>query len=71
MYLQKILSEKTGNKFFATGKQGKYYDLVKGKVDVDSVFRLERKSDSNTVSNKTFDYSKTTVRQLIQDGYNE
>jgi hypothetical protein len=45
--------------------------LVKGKVDVDFVVRLERKNDSHTISNKTFDFSKTTVKQLIQDGYNE
>ena len=69
--LQKILNEKTRITFFATGKQGKYNDLVKGKVDVDFVVRLERKNDSHTISNKTFDFSKTTVRQLIQDGYSE
>jgi hypothetical protein len=69
--LQKIQNEKTRITFFATGKQGKYNDLVKGKIDVDFVVRLERKNDSHTVSNKTFDFSKTNVRQLIQDGYNE
>jgi NTE family protein len=69
--LQKILNEKPKATFFATGKQGKYYDLVKGKVDVDFVVRLERKNDSHTISNKTFDFSETTIRQLIQDGYNE
>src|SRR5215510_3483445 len=57
--------------FFATGKQGKYVDLVKGKVDVDFVVRLERKNDSHTISNKTFDFSKTTIDQLIEDGHNE
>jgi hypothetical protein len=65
------LTEKPKATFFATGKQGKYYDLVKGKVDVDFVVRLERKNDSHTISNKTFDFSETTIRQLIQDGYNE
>ena len=69
--LQKILNEKTKFTFFATGKQGKYVDLVKGKVDVDFVVRLERKNDSHTISNKTFDFSKTTIDQLIEDGYNE
>jgi hypothetical protein len=48
-----------------------YDDLVKGRVDVDFVARLERKNDSHTISNKTFDFSKTTIRQLIQDGYKE
>jgi hypothetical protein len=32
---------------------------------------LERKNDSHTISNKTFDFSKTTIRQLIQDGYKQ
>jgi NTE family protein len=44
---------------------------VKGRVDVDFVARLERKNDAHTISNKTFDFSKPTVRQLIQDGYKE
>src|SRR5438094_1695522 len=69
--LQKILNEKTKVVFLATGKQGRYDDLVKGTVDVDFVARLERKNDAHTISNKTFDFSKTTVRQLIQNGYKE
>jgi hypothetical protein len=32
---------------------------------------LERKNDSHTISNKTFDFSKITIQQLIQDGYQE
>ena len=32
---------------------------------------MERKNDSDTISNKTFDFSKTTIQQLIQDGYQE
>ena len=51
--------------------KGRYDDLVKGRVDVDFVARLERKNDVHTISNKTFDFSKTTIRQLIQDGYEE
>jgi predicted acylesterase/phospholipase RssA len=69
--LQKILNEKTKGIFFSTGKQGSYDDLVRGIVDVDFVARLERKNDANTISNKTFDFSKTTVQQLIQNGYKE
>ena len=44
---------------------------MKGRVDVDFVARLERKNDGHTISNKTFDFSKTTIQQLIQDGYEE
>ncbi|HET8685754.1 MAG TPA: DUF3734 domain-containing protein, partial [Methanosarcina sp.] len=69
--LQKILKEKTKGIFFSTGEQGSYGDLVRGIVDVDFVARLERKNDTNTISNKTFDFSKTTIQQLIQNGYKE
>ena len=54
-----------------TGKQIRFDDLLKARVDVDRVVRLERKNDNHTVSNKTFDYLKTTIRQLIKDGYEE
>jgi hypothetical protein len=30
-----------------------------------------RKNDAHTISNKTFDFSKTTTQQSIQDGYKE
>src|SRR4249920_202224 len=53
--LQKILKEKTKAFLLLTGKQGIYDDLVKGRVDVDFVVRLERKNDNHTISNKTFD----------------
>jgi len=69
--LENILNEKAKTVFIATGKQARYEDLLKGIVDVDFVARLERKDDSHTVSNKTFGFSKTTITQLIQDGYEE
>jgi NTE family protein len=69
--LQKILEEKTKGVYLVTGKQLRFDDLLKGRVDVDFVVRLERKNDSHTISNKTFDFSKITIRQLIQDGYKE
>jgi hypothetical protein len=31
----------------------------------------ERKNDSHTISNKTFDFTNNTTRRLIQDGYEE
>ena len=56
--LQKILNERTKGVFFVTRKQGRYEDLLKGKIDVDFVARLERKNDSHTISNKIFDFTK-------------
>ena len=69
--VQKILTEETKAPSLVTGKKAKYEDLLKGIIDVDFVARLERKNDAHTISNKTFDFSKTTILQLIQDGYIE
>jgi len=46
-------------------------DLIKAIIDIDFIFRLERKNDEHTISNKTFDFSETTIRQLVNDGYEE
>ena len=54
-----------------TGKPGTYHDLVEDMVRMDLVFRIERKNDVHTIANKTFDFSDTTIRQLIKDGYEE
>jgi NTE family protein len=69
--LQQILQEETRTVNPRTGEQLRYDDLLKARVDVDFVVRLERKNDIHTISNKTFDFSTTTIRQLIQDGYQE
>jgi predicted acylesterase/phospholipase RssA len=69
--LQKTLKEETKAVYLATGKHWSFEELIKANVDVDFVVRLERKNDSHTISNKTFDFSKTTIQQLIQDGYQE
>jgi NTE family protein len=69
--IQKILKEETKAVYLATGKHWRIGELLKANVDVDFVVRLERKNDSHTISNKTFDFSKTTIQQLIQDGYQE
>ena len=68
--VQMTLNETTKvTKSFITHKRGRYEDLLKGKIDVDFVARLERKNDSHTISNKIFDFTKNTILQLIQDGY--
>ena len=41
----------------------RYEDGLKAVIDVDFV--------AHAISNKTFDFSKTTIQQLIQDGYKE
>jgi hypothetical protein len=57
------LAEETGiNRdlliYLGTGERIRYNDLLKGRVDVDSVVRLERKNDAHTISNKTLTFRK-------------
>ncbi|HEY7110029.1 MAG TPA: patatin-like phospholipase family protein [Nitrososphaeraceae archaeon] len=66
-----ILKEQTLTRNFMTGKHFKYADLIDNAVTLDFVFRIERKNDIHTIANKTFDFSDTTIRQLIKDGYEE
>jgi N-acetyl-anhydromuramyl-L-alanine amidase AmpD len=42
--------------------------LIKGRFDLDTAIQVERKDDPDTISNKWFDLSKTTIRKLIDDG---
>src|SRR5215813_5654907 len=69
--VQMILNEETKGVGFDTRKQLRYDDLLKSKIDVDFVARLERKNDSHTISNKIFDFTKSTILRLIQNGYEE
>ncbi|MGC2574865.1 MAG: hypothetical protein WA364_25405 [Candidatus Nitrosopolaris sp.] len=64
--IQMILNERTKGVGFDTRKQLRYEDLLKSKIDVDFVARLERKNDSHTISNKIFDFTKNTILQLIR-----
>lgn len=35
------------------------------------VIRIERKNNQDTISDKTFDFSAGTIRQLLGEGYND
>ena len=66
-----ILQQQALTRNFMTGKHFTYADLTDYMVSVDLVVRVERKNDIHTIANKTFDFSNTTIRQLIKDGYEE
>ena len=66
-----ILQQQALSRNFMTGKHGTYADLIENMVSVDLVVRVERKNDIHTISNKTFDFSRATIQQLIKDGYEE
>ena len=69
--VENILEQKAETRNFSTGKHFKYVDLVEHMVSVEQVIRIERQNDVHTISNKTFDFSSTTIRQLMRDGYEE
>jgi NTE family protein len=66
-----ILERQAETRNFSTGEHLKYVDLIEHMVSVEQVIRIERKNDTHTISNKTFDFSRSTVRNLIGDGYRE
>lgn len=66
-----ILQQQALARNFMTGEHVKYRDLIENMVSVDLVIRIERKNDVHTIANKTFDFSNTTIQQLIKDGYEE
>jgi hypothetical protein len=69
--IDNILEKQADTRNFSTGKHLKFADLIEHMVSVEQVIRIERKNDTHTLSNKTFDFSGTTIRNLIRDGYEE
>ena len=66
-----ILQQQADTRNFSTGEHLKYADLIEHMVSVEQVIRIERQNDAHTIANKTFDFSSTTIRQLMRDGYKE
>ncbi len=69
--IQEILHKKCKSFRLENEESMTYGDLIDHIVDVDYVIRFERKNDFDTIFNKTFDFSKTTIDRLIDDGYKE
>ena len=53
------------------GKTRKYKELLRGRFRLTRVVRIDRKDDVNEVGNNIFDYSRTTVEKLMEDGYHD
>jgi hypothetical protein len=51
------------------GQRRKYKDLLGGRFRLTKVVRIDRKDDGNEVHDKIFDYSRSTIENLIRDGY--
>jgi hypothetical protein len=66
-----ILSKPTTRSKHRSGDDRHYIDLINGRFDV-NVKRIERKQNVDLdISSKMLDYSTDTIRQLIQDGYDD
>jgi hypothetical protein len=53
------------------GGPREYQDLIKGRFEI-NVIRIERTSNiENDISNKLFDYSTDTIKQLTKDGFED
>ncbi|MGB7663312.1 MAG: hypothetical protein WBL67_11320 [Nitrososphaeraceae archaeon] len=49
----------------------KIRDSVEGRFEIDEVIRIERRNDPHTISDKIFDFSRGTIKGLLEDGYND
>ncbi len=48
-----------------------FRNLIEGPFNVTDIIRIERKNDENTISSKTYDFSKGTIDQLLAEGYDD
>jgi NTE family protein len=52
-------------------KPRQYKEIVEGRFDISEIFRIERKNNQDTIADKTFDFSVSTIRQLLDEGYQD
>ena len=51
------------------GRIRAYHDLLGGRFRLTKVVRIDHKDDGNEVANKIYDYSYTTIENLMKEGY--
>ena len=49
----------------------KIRETIEGRFEIDDVIRVERRNDPHTISDKIFDFSRGTIKGLLEDGYND
>jgi hypothetical protein len=52
-------------------KPRRYREIVEGRFDISEIIRIEKQTNQDTISDKTFDFSSGTVQQLINEGYRD
>jgi predicted acylesterase/phospholipase RssA len=66
----KILEEK-GLSTNRKGERRRYQDLIKNRFNLEVEFKIERRDDNDTISNKVFDFSSNTISRLINEGIHD
>jgi NTE family protein len=66
--INNLLNRKTINHGL-TIKPRRYLDILNGQIEIGKIARINRKNDEHTISNKIFDFSSKTIRQLKESGY--
>ncbi len=54
-----------------TGEKRTFQDLIKNRFELKVEFKIERKDDIDTISNKIFDFSSNTITRLIKEGIDD
>jgi predicted acylesterase/phospholipase RssA len=67
--INSLLERKTMNHGMAI-RPRKYSDILVGQYEIGKIIRINRKNDEYTISNKIFDFSSKTIKQLRESGYN-
>ena len=68
--IDKLMNQRTKNHGELL-KPRQYKEIVEGRFDIGEIIRLERKNTENTISDKTFDFSKGTIRALLNEGHKD
>jgi NTE family protein len=63
-----LLNSKTMNHGLAM-KPRKYSDILAGQYEIGKIIRVNRKNDEHTISDKIFDFSRKTIKELRESGY--
>ena len=67
----KLLLEGKGLTTKRTGERRTYQELIKNWFELKVEFKIERKNDLDTISNKVFDFSSNTISRLIKEGIDD
>ena len=49
----------------------KISETLEGQFEIDDVIRIERRNDPHTISDKIFDFSRGTIKGLLENGYDD